>query len=261
MNKKTLNHYLSLALLLSSIFLPFSSCSYKQDQVLFEGSKQTNTSISTATAYRIRPQDILQVRNLQNVKYIVDDAPSASASSSSSSVNADNQTYQVEEDSTVGLPVLGNVKVAGLTRYEAEKRIAYLYSKTLLKDPVIQVKILNLKVTLMGEVKTPGNYQLVKDKTTLTEILGEAGGLTSKGDEKNIKIIRGPQENPQVTEIDLSKLSSLSNPACILQNQDIIYVSESRHAIKNEKLQNLTNIAQPALTLLNTVLLIFTLSK
>ena len=111
MNKKTLNHYLSLALLLSSILLPFSSCSYKQDQVLFEGSKQTNTSISAATAYRIRPQDILQVRNLQNVKYIVDDAPSAS-SSSSSSVNADNQTYQVEEDSTVGLPVLGNVKVA-----------------------------------------------------------------------------------------------------------------------------------------------------
>ena len=80
-------------------------------------------------------------------------------------------------------------------------------------------------------------------------------------DEKNIKIIRGPQDNPQVTEIDLSKLSSLSNPACILQNQDIIYVSESRHAVKNEKLQNLSNIAQPALTLLNTVLIIFTLSK
>jgi polysaccharide export outer membrane protein len=260
MNRKTLNHYLSLTLLLSTILLPFSSCSYKQDQVLFESSTPSNTSISPATIYRIRPQDILQVKNLQNVKYIVDDAPSTS-SSSSSSVNADNQTYQVEEDSTVGLPVLGNVKVAGLTRYEAEKKIAYLYSKTLLKDPVIQVKILNLKVTLMGEVKTPGNYPLLKDKTTLTEILGEAGGLTSKGDEKNIKIIRGPQDNPQVTEIDLSKLSSLSNPACILQNQDIIYVSESRHAVKNEKLQNLSNIAQPALTLLNTVLIIFTLSK
>ncbi|SDS99599.1 polysaccharide export outer membrane protein [Mucilaginibacter mallensis] len=260
MNRKILNHHLQFVLSISSILLLFSSCSYKQDQVLFEGNTQPNTSISVATIYRIKPQDILQVRNLQNVKYIVDDAPSTS-SSSSSSANADNQTYQVEEDSTIGLPVLGNVKVAGLTRYEAEKKIAYLYSKTLLKDPVIQVKILNLKVTLMGEIKTPGNYPLLKDKTTLTEVLGEAGGLTSKADEKNIKIIRGPQENPQVTEIDLGKLNSLSNPACILQNQDIIYVSESRHAVKNEKLQNLSNIAQPALTLLNTVLIIFTLSK
>ncbi|WP_183572321.1 polysaccharide biosynthesis/export family protein [Mucilaginibacter sp. X5P1] len=260
MSRRVLNHHLQFVLSISSILLLFSSCSYKQDQVLFEGNTQTTASISPATIYRIKPQDILQVRNLQNVKYIVDDAPSNS-SSSPSAANADNQTYQVEEDSTVGLPVLGNVKIAGLTRYEAEKKIAYLYGKTLLKDPVIQVKILNLKVTLMGEVKTPGNYPLLKDKTTLTEVLGEAGGLTSKADEKNIKIIRGPQENPQVTEIDLGKLNSLSNPACILQNQDIIYVSESRHAVKNEKLQNLSNIAQPALTLLNTVLIIFTLSK
>lgn len=261
MNRKERINTLKFVSILSLTVLVFNSCSYKQDQVLFAGNTQQNTDIAPVTTYRIQPQDILQVRNLQNVKYITDDVPVTAGTSSSSSSSADNQTYQVEEDSTIGLPVLGNVKIAGLTRYEAEKKIAYLYSKTLLKDPVIQVKILNLKVTLMGEVKTPGNYQLVKDKTTLTEVLGEAGGLTSKGDEKNIKIIRGPQDHPQVTEIDLSKISSLANPACILQNQDIIYVSESRHAIKNEKLQNLTNVAQPALTLLNTVLLIFTLSK
>jgi polysaccharide export outer membrane protein len=239
----------------------FNSCSYKQNQVLFESNANAGTpsaGIAINTVYRIKPQDILQVKNIQNVKYIEDDAPS---SSSTPTANIDAQTYQVEEDSTVGLPVLGNIKVVGLTRFEAQKKIAYLYSKTLLKNPVIQVKILNLKVTLMGEVKTPGNYPLLKDKTTLTEVLGEAGGLTDKGDEKTIKIIRGTEENRQVTEIDLSQLSSLSNPACELQNQDIIYVSENKHAIRNEKFQTFSTIVQPALTLLNTVLIIFTLSK
>lgn len=247
--------------------LLFSSCSYKQNQVLFE---RKTTAIDTANhgmiqpaAYKIKAQDVLQVRNLQNIKYITDEVPTgpSGAAPTSSQGGQMGQTYQVEEDGTVALPVIGRVQVAGLSRYEATKKIEEMYRKSLLKDPIIEVKIINLSVTLLGEVKSPGNYPLIKDRTGLVEMIGAAGGLTDKANEKTVKIIRGTAQNPKVTEIDMSDIASLGNPATVLQNQDIIYIAQNKKAIRNEKLQNFSLIAQPALLLLNTALIIFTLAK
>jgi polysaccharide export outer membrane protein len=89
--------------------------------------------------------------------------------------------------------------------------------------------------------------------------LGQAGGITDRGNEKRVKIIRGGTENPQVTEINLSELASLSNPAMVMQNDDIVYVGQNKRAVRTENIQSISTIAQPTLLLLNTVLLLFTL--
>lgn len=207
-----------------------------------------------ASLYRIHVQDVLQIRNMQNVKYIADDPTSTQGSR-----NADEgQTYTVEPDGTVGLPVLGRIKIAGLTRFDAETKLDQLYGEKLIKDPVMQIKIINLKVTLMGEVRAPGNYPLLKDQTSLVEILGEAGGVTDKADAQTVKVVRGNPNNPQVFEVDLSKVNALS---FMMESHDIVYVVKNKHAIRNEKMQNFTTTAQPALLLLNTVLLAFTLAR
>ena len=238
-----------------------SSCSYKQNQVLFEGKTARDTSMAYAVVpvYKIESQDILQIRNLQNINYVVENA--SPSGSNSSSISSQPQNYQVEENGNVALPVIGRVKVAGLSQMEAEKKIEDLYGNTVLKDPIIELKIVSLKVTLLGEVKTPGNYPLVSDKTNLVDLLGQAGGFTEKADEKEIKIIRGGVLNPQITMIDLSNLKAVSNPDIILQNHDIIYVSQNKRAIRNDKFQTFSTIIQPALLLLNTALIIFTLTK
>jgi polysaccharide export outer membrane protein len=145
-----------------------SSCSYKQNQILFEKRASVVDTVLQKTAivsYRIQPQDILQVRNLQNLKYIVDEVPSATGIANGLTA-AQGQTFQVEEDGTVALPAIGHVQVAGLTRTQATKLIEDLYRKNLLKDPIIELKVVNLKVTLLGEVKSPGNFPIVKDNTT-----------------------------------------------------------------------------------------------
>ena len=261
--------FLTLVYLFFSLLF-IASCSYKQDQILFEQRSSIDTLEKNNTEvinnYKIKPQDILQIRNLQNMKYIVDDAPAegntpGSASGSGSGSNSEGQTYQVEEDGSVALPVIGHVQVVGLTRMQAAKQIEDLYRKTLLKDPIIELKIVNLKVTVLGEIKSQGNYPLVKDKTTLVEMIGEAGGLTDRANEKNIKIIRGNQNNPQVTLIDLSDIKSLSNPATILQNGDIIYIAQNKRAVQSDKFQNFSTILQPSLIILNTVLIVFTLAR
>ncbi len=238
------------------------SCSSRQQQVLFENNNTVLNINKTDTAlinYKIKPQDLLQIRNLQNPKYIVDE-PATSATAAVGANNSDGQTYQVEDDGTVALPIIGHVKVMGLTRHEAAKQIETLYRKEL-KNPIIELKIVNLKVTVLGEVTKQGTYPLIKDRTPLIEVIGEAGGLTEKANSQNLKIIRGSNENQQVIEVDLSDLKTLSDVRTILQNNDVIYVAQNKRAIRSKNVLNVSTLLQPVLLLLNTALIIYTLTR
>jgi len=240
-----------------------SSCSNKQYQVLFEKQNSLNTDTThqkpaiTLDKYLIQAQDVLQIRNLQDIDILAN----SSSGTGSSGNEAQSQTFQVEEDGSVKLPAIGNVKVAGLRRIEAQKLIEDTYSKEILKNPIIELKIINLKVTMLGEVKAQGNYSLTKDKTSLIELIGQAGGLTDKADEKHIKIIRGTEQNPKTIQINLNDVQSINSPEAVLQSGDIIYVAQNSRAARNDNLQNFSTIFQPALILFNTALIIFTLVK
>lgn len=251
-------------LILGVVFL-FSSCSHKQYQSLFERKNSISDTSSrknniTVSEYRIKSQDILEIRNLQNSKNIADINPSLTASSQGGTTTAP-ETFQVEEDGTIALTGLGHVQVAGLTRFEAQKLIQDLYHESLLKNPIIELKIINLKVSIFGEIKSQGNYPLIKDKTTLVEVIGQAGGLTEKANEKDIKIIRGSEKKQQVIDIDFSDIKSINAPNTTLQSGDIIYISQNKRAVRNDNLQNFSSVFQPALILFNTALIIFTLIK
>jgi polysaccharide export outer membrane protein len=256
-----MRHLKILYFLLAAIFI-FTSCSDKQYQALFQERKSISDTLSqknpvTLNEYRIKSQDILQVRNLQDTRFIANETPVNPNTTGGSTVQG--ETFQVEEDGTVTLPVIGHVQVTGLTRSEAQKLIEGLYRKTLLKDPIIELKIVNLKVTILGEIKGQGSYTLIKDKTTLVELIGEAGGLTDRANEKNIKIIRGTEKNPKVTEVDLNNIQSINDPGSVLQSGDIIYVAENKRAARGENLQNFSTIFQPILILFNTALILYTL--
>jgi len=257
--------FLIYSFLILSILLVYSSCSNKQYQTLFEQQKAIADTTAQKTAvtlnnYHIQPQDVLQIRNLQNISYIVDQSTTGGSGGTTGSTST-GQTFQVEEDGTVGLPVIGRVPIVGLTRNQAQKKIETLYKDSLLLNPIIELKIVNLKVTLFGEVKTQGNIPLIKDKTTLVEIIGEAGGLTDRANETNIKIIRGDQRNPKVIIANLNDIQSINDPNNVLQSGDIIYVAQNRRAIRNDNLSNFSTIAQPVLLLFNTVLIIYTLLR
>lgn len=255
--KKIYLHNICLILLLTVFFL--SACSYKQQHVLFKTDVATAAPLynqglaSGNSAYKIGPDDLLQIRNLQNISYIANEQPSATGTTA--------PAYQVEEDGTVALPVIGRVMISGLTRFQAARKIELLYKEKLLKDPIIDLKIINLKVTLLGEIRTQGNYLLLKDKTSLVDIIGEAGGLTDKANEKNIKIIRGDKAHPQIIMADLNDIRTLANPELNLQNNDIIYIAQNNRTVRNDATQNLSSIIQPILVLLNTALVIFTLTR
>ena len=250
-----------LLLSIAFIFLIATfSCNIKQQQMLFQNNNEMKSLPSnsvSAVQYLIGPQDLLQIRNLQNSKYIVNEKPDIKNETSG---NQEGHIALVEEDSTIALPLLGRIKVAGLTRREAARQIELLYRKEL-KNPIIELKIINLKITLLGEIKNQGVYNLTKDYTSLIEVIGAAGGLTDKANSKNIKIIRGNLQSPQVFELDLSKLSTLSDSRLMLQNNDVIYIAQHKKAIRSQQVQSMSAVLQPIIALLNTALIIYTLTK
>ena len=253
------------AVLISAVILTCTSCSNKQYQALFQQKKALSTdtgfkkALAGAELYRIQPQDILQIRNLQDTKFITNLTPVSTNTGTGNATQG--EVFQVGADSVVDLPAVGKVRVVGLTRIEAQKLIQDLYAKVLLVNPILELRITNLKVTLLGEIKSQGNYPLVKDKTTLVEMIGNAGGLTDKADEKDIKIIRGTEQDPKVIDVDLSNIRSINDPSSALQSGDIVYVGQSKRAARNDNLQNFSIILQPALILFNTALIIFTLAR
>jgi polysaccharide export outer membrane protein len=235
------------------------SCGNKQSQLFYNPKNATRLSTSPdipKKIYHIQPYDLLQIRNLQNRKYIVQEPLTLKTQTSPS----EGETYEVEADSTIGLPILGRIKIAGLSRTEAARHIEMLYKKEM-KDPIIAVKIINLKVTVLGEVKLQGTYTLSTDHTSVVELIGLAGGLTDKGNSKNIKIIRSGPKAQQVLEVNLRDIQTLSDPGIILQNKDIIYVAKNKKTIQSEKLQNIAAILQPVISLLNTAWIIHTLTR
>lgn len=251
--------------LIFGAILFISSCSTKQYQVLFQQKSSLNENFPAADSvpeYRIKSQDILQVRNLQDSKYLVT-SPSATNTQATNVLEGDshNQDYQVQDDGTVILPVIGHIKVAGYTRAEAERAVDTAYRKSLYVNPIIELKIVNLKVTLFGEVHSQGVIPLTKERTKLIEVIGAAGGLTEKANESNVQIIRGSQKNPQVIVVDMGDIKSINDPRAVLQNGDIIYVSQNKRAVRTDNLQNFSTFYQPGIILLNTALILITLFR
>ena len=134
--------------------------------------------------------------------------------------------YTVSAEGTIDFPVLGTLKVAGMTRSELCGFIkGELMGRGLLKDPVVTVEFLNVGVSLLGEVNHPGRYDLNADALTLVEAISLAGDLTINGQRENVKVLRKEGDSVQTFMVDLTDPKGIMNsPVYYLKQGDIIYV-------------------------------------
>lgn len=135
-------------------------------------------------------------------------------------------TYVVDNEGAIDFPVLGKVMIGGLTRHAAADLIkGKLLEQHLVKDPVVTVEILNLFVSVMGEVTNPGRYNVDRDKLTVLDALAMAGDLTIFGKRDNVLVLR-IEEGKQLTyHLDLrSGERLLHSPAFYLKQNDVVYV-------------------------------------
>ena len=136
--------------------------------------------------------------------------------------------YLVDVDGYIDFPVLGQIKVEGLTRKQLINLIKnQLIERNLLKDPVITVQFLNFKVSVMGEVAHPGSFSISGDRITLLEALSMAGDLTVYGKRDRVAVIRENKGERTILYHDLRSSDVFKSPYYLQQN-DIIYVEPNK---------------------------------
>lgn len=180
--------------------------------------------------YRISYDDILFVRILTGnpeISALYNNAPTTGFSTSMTS-EADQYIngFTVNEEGKIKLPVLGSLKVKGLTLQEVEMQIQAMADEYLI-DATVIARLLNFKVTVLGEVARPGVYSHYNDNMTILEAIGKAGDVTDLGDKRNIMVIRTVPEGRTTFEIDLTKKDLMTSPAFFLKPNDVIYVKPS----------------------------------
>lgn len=137
---------------------------------------------------------------------------------------------RVDKEGKIDVPILGEMQAAGLTRGELAKAIeAKLIEDEYLKDPVVIVQIKDFKVTVMGEVNSPGVQTITGDRLTILEALTMAGDLTPTGKRDNILVVReeGGQRVSYVVDLTSSE-KVLTSPCYYLKQNDVIYVQPNK---------------------------------
>ncbi len=135
-------------------------------------------------------------------------------------------SYTVGPEGNIDFPVLGNLHIESMTRSEIAGFVkGELIGRDLVKDPVVTVEFLNVGVSVLGEVKKPGRYDVNSDELTLLDAISLAGDLDIQGQRENVKVIRREADGIHTYKVDLTNMRSLAaSPAYYLQQDDIIYV-------------------------------------
>lgn len=140
--------------------------------------------------------------------------------------------YTVSPEGTIDFPVLGTLYVNGMTRNELSSFIkGELIGRDLIKDPTVTVEFLNSGVSILGEVSSPGRYDMNRDNITILEAIALAGDLTIQGARENVKVVREETDGTiHIYEIDLTKgKDMMKSPGYFLKQNDVVYVEPNNY--------------------------------
>lgn len=227
-----------ISFIILSIFI--SSCAGKKEVIYFQNAKNFETIVDTDTfTPKFKVDDNVSIFvSTFDMDAVRPFNLSSSSSISSLANNSGNQSnrnsgvinYLIDIDGNIDYPVLGKIKLLGLTVEEAKELFKEKLSEYL-KDPIINIRILNFRVTVDGEVARPGVYPVSGERVTILEALGMAGGLTIKGKRENVLIVRDFNGAKTYTRIDLTNKEVFNSPVYYLTQNDYIYVQPNNSGV------------------------------
>lgn len=215
------------------LLLTMFSCKPKENMVYMEKEKAVaETEINQAVFYgtHIQSGDLLDIKVTAFDENAVRPFNLYSMNNSTSTGQVNGQTaqlapqgYLVDNEGFIYFPVLGKLYIKGMTlaqlRADLEKRLlAYL------TDPLVSIKQLNFNITVLGEVKNPGQYTNPSDKITVLQALGLAGDMTDYGNRTNVKLIREIDGVSKTYTIDFTNKNITNSPYYYMQQNDVLYI-------------------------------------
>lgn len=166
------------------------------------------------------------------------------------------QTYLVDYNGNIEFPVLGTLHIAGMTRIELTKMLRERISEYA-KDPIINIRLINFTITVIGEVSDPGTFTIQKERISLPEALGLANDLTIFGQRKNVLLIREVDGKKKFAKIDLTSVNAVSSPLYYLQQNDLIVVEPNKARIRSASYNANNGVLISAIGTLTTIIAVF----
>lgn len=167
------------------------------------------------------------------------------------------KTYLIDNTGYIDFPVIGKVKLGGLTRTEANYKLVASISEYINK-PTVNLRIVNYKVSVLGEVVRPDSYTTTNERITIFEALSRAGDLTIYGKRNNILIIREVEGVKTYNRVDITKADILDSPFFYLAQNDVVYVEPNKTRINASKIGQDITVLFSALSLLVTITVLLT---
>ena len=153
------------------------------------------------------------------------------------------QPYLVDNEGNINFPVLGELKLGGLTKREAEQLIIDKLKPYMKETPIVTVRMVNYKISVIGEVTRPGTFTISNEKVNLLEALAMAGDMTVYGLRDNVKLIREDATGKQeIITLDLNKSETILSPYYWLQQNDVVYVTPNKAKARNSDIGNSTSL-------------------
>ena len=233
----------------------FTSCATVKDIAYFQNKVANQPEkIDKHAGIVIQPKDMLSIVvssrnpelvamfNLPLVTYLAGSEFSTSSSTSQRVVG-----YVVDNEGYIDFPVIGKLYVAGMTRWQLSNMIKHrLISDGYLSDAVVTIEFMNFKISVLGEVNSPGTFSIEGDKVTVLQALSLARDLTIFGKRENVSVIREKNGERVIYEINLTDVNLFKSPAYYLQQNDIVYVEPSdikaRQSTTDDKSLRMTSI-------------------
>jgi len=214
------------------------SCSSKKDVIYYQDidNKEFSSLESINSHPRIQINDILNISTAAlNPESVL---PFSFNTGESSSVQPRQVEllkltgYLVNSDGEINFPQLGKIEVEGKTTQEIQSLLEDKLS-LYIKNPTVNVRILNFKFTIQGEIRQPGTYEIIEENMTLPQALGLAGDLTINGRRDNIMIYRQEGGQREVKRIDLTQSDWMNSDYFFIKPNDIIYVEPNNPKVKS----------------------------
>lgn len=241
--------------------LLLTACGSSKDVAYIQNVEQLNPEQSTYLYdAHIMPKDVLTI----TVNTLTPEAsapfnlvvsPSLTNAANGQSIGTSRalQTYLVANDGTISFPVLGTLKVGGLTKLECEKLIrdGILPYMNANENPIVTVRMANYKISVLGEVARPGMFQVSNEKINIFEALAQAGDLTIYGVRDRVKLIReDAQGKKEIHTLNLKDVNIISSPYYYLQQNDIVYVEPNNVKARNSNVGQTTTLSLTATSIL-----------
>lgn len=250
-HKMILKKIIFRGIFLFSLSFFIFSCGSKKEVVYFQDASNFETLIDDNTFEpKFKIDDVVSI-------YISTLNPEASLpfnlyrGSSEGGIRPEQVDYIVDNEGEIDFPVIGKIKIEGLSPEELRVMLRKNLSDYL-TDPIINIRLRNFTITVLGEVRRPGTYQVNGEQITILEALGLASDMTIKGQRGNVLVMRDFDGTKVYHRIDLTSKDATKSPAYYLTQNDVVYVEPNQSAVTASTLDNRASIAISIVSILIT---------